>query len=127
MPRAAAALFNLVKTAEQELKKDEPHDIQGLLGIRSAMIQMDQVFGVLDETSTDSTSKANASLAADDSNNDANVAVPDEVLQLVQDRIKAKDAADYALADTIRQQIKNEYGYMIKDVKGGEPIITRVE
>ena len=53
--------------------------------------------------------------------------VPDEVLQLVQERINAKEAQDYTLADTIRQQIKNEYGYAIKDVKGGAPIISPVE
>jgi cysteinyl-tRNA synthetase len=129
MPRAAAALFNLVKAAEQELKQnDESRDIHGLLGIRTAMLQMDQVFGILDETHVDTTHQNNGTLTTEDSsNNDSNSAVPDEVLRLVQARINAKEAQDYTLADTIRQQIKNEYGYVIKDVKGSLPIITPVE
>ena len=133
MPRAAAALFNLVKAAEQEMKKDETQrDIPGLLGIRTAMLQMDQVFGILEETHTDTTTNTSesSSMSTDDARNNsknANMPIPDEVLQLVQERINAKEAQDYTLADTIRQQIKNEYGYVIKDVKGGAPIITPVE
>ena len=131
MPRAVAALFNLVKAAEQEMKKDEAsRDIPGLLNIRAAMLQMDQVFGILDETNSDTINKSDGTLMADDSSNigsDSNMAVPHEVLRLVQERINAKEAQDYALADTIRQQIKNEYGYDIKDVKGGAPILTPVE
>ena len=133
MPRAAAALFNLVKAAEQEMKKDETQrDISGLLGIRTAMLQMDQVFGILEETHTDTTTNTSesSSMSTDDARNNsknANMPIPDEVLQLVQERINAKEAQDYTLADTIRQQIKNEYGYVIKDVKGGAPIITPVE
>ena len=129
MPRAAAALFNLVKAAEQEMKQDTaPRDVPGLLGIRSAMLQMDQVFGILlDETNVDDTIHGDNSDATDKNNKDSNTTIPDAVRRLVQERIDAKEAQNYELADSIRQTIMKEYGFIIKDVKGGEPIITPVE
>jgi cysteinyl-tRNA synthetase len=123
MPRAAASLFDLVKAAEVELKisPEEERDVRGLLAIRTALQEMDRVLGVFDRAieSNDDTEDSSSSGQVES-------AVPLDVLDLVQQRIDAKSAQDYALADEIRQRILHEYGYVIKDVKGGDPIVTPV-
>jgi cysteinyl-tRNA synthetase len=123
MPRAAAALFDLVKAAEVELKisPEDERDVRGLLAIRTAMLEMDRVFGMFDRASEkiDDAEDASTCLADDP-------AIPSDVMDLVQQRIDAKSAQDYALADEIRKRILYEYGYVIKDVKGGDPIVTPV-
>ena len=130
MPRAAAALFSLIKAAEQELKqqqqqngndKDKPMsssslDIVGLQAVLQAIEQMDQVFGIFYQVPE-----------KDDDSNTANGAnVPDEVMELVGQRSAAKEAKDWELADSLRQRIA-ELGFTVKDVKGGAPIVTPVE
>jgi cysteinyl-tRNA synthetase len=146
MPRAAAALFALVKAAEQELKRcsdasagsssdiDEDHsshqqssaasyDLVGLRAVLDAIRRMDAVFGIFD----------NASLASQDSESGSSTVVeekealpPAAVLELVDQRAAAKTAKDWALADSLRQRI-TDLGWSVKDVKGGgEPIVTRL-
>ena len=130
MPRAAAALFSLIKAAEKELKKqqqqngndkDKPMtssslDIVGLQAVLQAIEQMDQVFGIFYQVPE-----------KDDDSNTANGAnVPDEVMELVGQRSAAKEAKDWELADSLRQRIV-QLGFTVKDVKGGDPIVVPVE
>jgi cysteinyl-tRNA synthetase len=44
----------------------------------------------------------------------------------VGQRTAAKDAKDWELADSLQARI-TEFGFAIKDVKGGEPIISPIE
>jgi cysteinyl-tRNA synthetase len=121
MPRAAAALFSLVKAAEQELKRvanvddDPPHrlDLAGLKAIRDAMERMDQVFGIFYQTRDEITH--NEQVASP---------IPDGVRVLVDQRTAAKNAKDWELADSLRNRIA-ELEFAVKDVKGGDPIAIR--
>jgi hypothetical protein len=47
-------------------------------------------------------------------------------MELVGQRTAAKDAKDWELADSLRARI-SELGFAVKDVKGGEPIISPIE
>jgi cysteinyl-tRNA synthetase len=109
MPRAAACLFALVKAAETELKREDTMDTQGLRAIYNAMEDMDRVFGIfymVDEQDAPE--------------------VPEEVMELVGQRAAAKAAKDWELADSLRSRI-TELGFVVMDVKGGEPIVSPVE
>ena len=125
MPRAVASFIGVVKEVEKEMKrvaKDEsaPLDVVGLAAAREALEKMDQVFGIfytVPETEEDGEAKSKA--AEDDDT------VPDEVLELVSRRSAAKEAKDWELADGLRSRI-TELGFAVKDVKGGEPIISRL-
>ena len=129
MPRAAAALFSLIKAAELELKKQPKQqdekttlasalDIVGLKAVLRAMEQMDRVFGIfyqvpgMDEDSTNGVASSDA-------------LVPEDVLELVRQRNAAKEAKDWELADSLRQRIA-ALGFVVQDVKGGVPIVTPV-
>lgn len=119
MPRATAALFALIKDAEKELKalaRDESYniDLVGLKAVLDAMITMDDIFGIFYEAPTGST---------DDTTEGADDAIPEEIIDLVHQRTKAKEDKDWALADSLRQTIQ-EKGFAVKDVKGGDPIIS---
>ena len=123
MPRAAASLFQLVKLGENEFKrvaKDTSDtlvlDLVGLRAIDEAMTQMDQVFGIFYEV---------PGFEEEESRDDAESQVPDHVLELVSKRTEAKESKDFALADSLRDQLQ-DLGYTVKDVKGGEPIVTRL-
>eukprot|EP00536_Pseudo-nitzschia_multiseries_P014678 jgi/Psemu1/327624/estExt_fgenesh1_pg.C_7510004 len=136
MPRAAAALFSLVKATEQEfkrVKKDEEAvpDAEGLAGVRAAMLQMDKVFGIFYEvplTEDEQKAKEEASSSGGDDGANANAApeISDEVMALVVQRTDAKEAKDWELADSLRARI-TELGFAVKDVKGGDPIVTKLE
>lgn len=132
MPRASASLFSLIKCAEKELKRaskaaDEGSsaaalDLVGLQSIQSAIRQMDQIFGIfytvpLTKEEVDSSHENDSSDSGD---------VPDEVMDLVMQRAEAKEAKDWELADSLRARVA-QLGFDIKDVKGGEPVVTRVE
>ena len=51
--------------------------------------------------------------------------IPDDVMELVLSRAAAKDGNDWDLADSLRAKI-TELGFAVKDVKGGDPIVTRI-
>ncbi|KAL7577786.1 hypothetical protein ACA910_010542 [Epithemia clementina (nom. ined.)] len=142
MPRAAAALFSIIKLAEAEFKKlsinnvsgglsgSSTHqeadavtvlDIQGLKAIQQALVQMDEIFGIFYQVP-----KSHQGDNADEENghDDDSTNIPEEVLQLVAQRTAAKEAKDWKHADTLRNQIA-ELGFLVKDVKGGEPILSR--
>jgi len=125
MPRAAASLFGLVKAAENELKRvnkdnDATLDLVGLASIQSALTEMDRVFGIFYQVPDSHSSSAEKEEGGGDTDN-----VPDEVLDLVHQRTAAKDSKDWDLADSLRSQI-TELGYAVKDIKGGDPIVTRL-
>jgi cysteinyl-tRNA synthetase len=122
MPRAAASLFGLVKSAENEFKRvakdsSELLDLAGLQAIGKAMEQMDKVFGVFYQVPMSEEEEAEA---------EQKDVVPNEVLELVTQRTEAKEAKDWDLADSLRSRI-TELGFKVKDVKGGDPIVSRLE
>jgi cysteinyl-tRNA synthetase len=127
MPRAAASLFALVKAAEGEFKrvaKQEdgaaPLDVAGLNAILEAMEDMDQIFGIFYRVPVGEDEEQQGA----DGNSPAEV--PTEVMDMVTQRSAAKDAKDWGLADSLRKQIA-ELGYAVKDVKDGEPVVSRVD
>lgn len=118
MPRAAASLFALIKAAETEFKKNEDAmDIVGLRAIDNALLEMDKVFGVFYQVPMSETEEQEQAEA---------LIVPDEVMELVGLRTAAKDAQDWDLADSLRKRI-TMLGFKVKDVKGGEPIVSPLE
>ena len=116
MPRAAASLFALVKAAEAEFKTDTP-DVAGLAAIDNALQQMDKVFGIFYQVPMTEEEQAQQ---------EESTVVPETVLELVGQRTVAKEAKDWELADSLRARI-TELGFAVKDVKGGEPEISRLE
>lgn len=127
MPRASASLFSIVKAAENEFKriakaeKDDETlkstlDIFGLKQVQSALQQMDRVFGVYYEVPGASSGEEEEPVVE---------TIPDEVMELVLQRTTAKDAKDWDLADSLRAKI-TDLGFVVKDVKGGKPIVTKI-
>lgn len=121
MPRASAALFALVKEAENEFKrvaKDESEslDFASLASRMKGIKQMDKVFGIFYQVP----------LSAEEQVHQSEDVIPTDVVELVTQRLAAKEAKDWELADSLRARIA-ELGFAVKDVKGGAPIISRVE
>ena len=122
MPRASAALFGLIKVAEKEFKRvskdsDACLDLDGLEAVSEALTKMDKVFGIFYEVPT-----TEDELAEDESHD----TIPDDVIELVAERTAAKESKDWELADSLRTRI-TELGFTVKDVKGGEPIVSRIQ
>ncbi|KAG7344930.1 cysteinyl-tRNA synthetase [Nitzschia inconspicua] len=145
MPRASASLFSLIKAAEKELKRGTavasssssptdnkvPLDLVGLLSIATALRRMDTVFGIFYNvplTEEEEQQQQAAAAAAIEQTDDASPieTVPEEVMVLVTQRTEAKQAKDWDLADSLRTRIA-ELGFVVKDVKGGDPVVTRSE
>eukprot|EP00980_Cylindrotheca_fusiformis_P010255 scaffold2277_cov137-Cylindrotheca_fusiformis.AAC.10 len=125
MPRASSSLFSLVKVAEKEFKrvsKDETEslDLVGLKSILDAMHEMDKVFGIFYDVPATKEEEEKAMKDADDGS------IPEDVLDLVQQRAQAKETKDWDLADSLRSRI-TELGFAVKDVKGGDPVVSRIE
>ena len=120
MPRAAASFFNLVKEAETILKQvnqGTTFDKVGLQAIQVGLDRMDQVFGIFYQVP----------LSEQEATVDVSNVIPPEVLTLVDQRVAAKEAQDWDLADALRKRI-SELGFNVKDIKGsGEPIVSRLE
>ncbi len=128
MPRASASLFALVKAAEQEFKRvkkdDETSlDLRGLEAIQATMRKMDEVFGIFYEVPL---TKEEEEQQQQEESEPKDLTTPDEVLELVVQRTNAKEAKDWELADSLRARI-TELGFVVKDVKGGDPIVTKLE
>lgn len=129
MPRAAAALFDLIKLAEAVVypKKNASHDHQpptnydlvGLRAIRNGIDRMDQVFGIL------YTIPSSIREGKEEHSSIGSMSIPPEVLELVSQRTAAKNNKDWEMADSLRRRI-TELGYTVQDVKNGEPIVTPV-
>mmetsp|Transcript_26643 Transcript_26643/g.60161 ORF Transcript_26643/g.60161 Transcript_26643/m.60161 type:complete len:587 (-) Transcript_26643:24-1784(-) len=124
MPRASASLFSIVKAAEKEFKRFAKSDDDGALdlgGLRCALDainKMDQVFGIFYDVPAVNGDEASSSEEDD-------LSVPGNVLDLVMQRTAAKEAKDWELADSLRTKIR-ELGFAVKDVKGGDPVISKV-
>lgn len=129
-PRAAAALFGVIKVAETELKrykKEEKDmasvtqlDLDGLVAVKNALLQMDKVFGVFYNVPNpihDNGSEMEQICIG------KSALIPDEVMELVRSRTAAKEAKNWTNADALRNKIA-ELGYVVKDVKGGDPIVS---
>jgi len=131
MPRAAAALFTILKATEKEFKRAAkndnvtPIDTVGLRAVLEALLQMDRVFGIFYQVPLTKEEEAAAAAAAAAGDDQAGSAVPEEVMELVRQRTSAKEAKEWDTADTLRAQI-TDLGYAVKDVKGGEPIVTAI-
>lgn len=131
MPRAAASLFGLIKAAENEFKRvaktsadgDATLDLVGLEAIRTALQKMDQVFGIFYQVPDSHTSASEKEGGQGTSSGGGEI--PQDVMDLVHQRTNAKDSKDWDLADSLRSQI-TDLGYAVKDVKGGDPIVTRL-
>jgi cysteinyl-tRNA synthetase len=130
MPRASAALFALVKEAERIFKDaaaanaaDESSladaDAATLRDINDAMNRMDMVFGIFYAPPSRSDDEASG-----DDEAESGTPIPEQVLVLVSERAQAKADKDWALADSLRTRIA-ELGYQVKDVKDGDPIVSR--
>ena len=50
-----------------------------------------------------------------------NIEVPEEVLELVEERKKAREEKNWSLSDELRDKIKDK-GYIVKDTKEGMTI-----
>jgi len=134
MPRASACLFSVVKAAETEFKRvakavtndggEETNsstlDLIGLARVKQALEQMDKVFGIYYDVPNEK--KDEPSESSGDTGDGKGI--PEEVMQLVALRTEAKDAKDWDVADSLRAKI-TELGYAVKDVKGGDPIVTK--
>jgi cysteinyl-tRNA synthetase len=94
-------------------------DLVGLTSVQRALDKMDQIFGIFYNVPA-------INGISNESNDESNLLVPDDVMQLVAQRTAAKDSKDWALADSIRSKI-TALGFDVKDIKGGDPIITRSE
>lgn len=131
MPRAAAALFSVIKAAEKELKRiskdgEESElvdlhqlDRAGLNAVNDTLLRMDKVFGIFYEV-------PHGESQIQDSDEKIANSIPEDVLQLVKQRAQAKETMDWELADTLRKRI-SDLGFSVKDIKGGEPLISRIE
>mmetsp|Transcript_24838 Transcript_24838/g.52904 ORF Transcript_24838/g.52904 Transcript_24838/m.52904 type:complete len:245 (-) Transcript_24838:82-816(-) len=131
MPRASASLFTLIKAAENEFKRIKKAekandgsaaklDMEGLQQVQTTMRKMDQVFGIFYEVPlTEDEKKAGEKSSGVPE-------ISDEVMELVLQRTNAKEAKDWDLADSLRARI-TELGFVVKDVKGGDPIVSRIE
>jgi cysteinyl-tRNA synthetase len=136
MPRASASLFAVIKLAEAEfkrMKKQEkqllkngndiemiPLDKKGLEVARDALLQMDKIFGL--QYTVPPAKNEDGSVVEEESIDDE---IPTDVVELVKSRTAAKEAKDWDLADSLRSRIA-ELGFAVKDVKGGEPIVSRL-
>jgi cysteinyl-tRNA synthetase len=133
MPRASACLFSIVKAAEKEFKRvdkskadgeesaESTLDLEGLKQVQQALDKMDQVFGIYYEVPKAADERSGEEDEADGDS----LVVPDEVMELVMQRTAAKDSKDWELADSLRKKI-TELGFAVKDVKGGDPIVSKV-
>ncbi len=134
MPRASACLFSIVKAAEKEFKRVDKSktdgeksaeltlDLAGLKRVQQALDEMDKVFGIFYNVPA---SKDVTSSSDQDSASDENTVVPGDIMELVMQRSKAKEAKDFELADSLRAKIA-ELGFTVKDVKDGDPVVSRI-
>jgi cysteinyl-tRNA synthetase len=91
--------------------------MEGVRCAQQALDLMDHVFGIfyiIPSEDTDLDIERNQEV------------IPDEVLQLVDQRASAKEAKNWKMADSLRDQI-SQLGYTVKDVKGGRPLVSRSE
>lgn len=139
-PRAVAELFALVSYTEKLLSSvnNENSSISSISGgvsniavmtrtqakiILQSVYNMDLVFGLFYSVPSDYF----PDFAAGSSNSDASGAsgsVPEAVVVLAQSRMEAKKNKQFALADSLRDQI-SDLGYIVKDKKDGFDLVRK--
>jgi len=124
-PRAAAALFTLVKGAEKALKSTPsslpPSEARKVL---AALERMDAVLGIF----YDPPSVEGGAEGGGEEGGPGVVTVaelPAEAQELVRRRGEAKERKEWGEADKCREELKTRFGVVLKDVKGGEVQIVR--
>lgn len=110
-PRAAAAMFSLVNASEKMLKAKEM-DAHAAESVLRCLDDMDKVFGIFYTPimPTDNSGSRPGSTAQAE--------VPPHLLELLDERAKARKAKDFARADEIRDNISRE-GFSIVDTPQG--------
>lgn len=124
-PRAAAALFTLVKGAEKALKSTPcslpPSEARKVL---VALERMDEVLGIF----YDPPSVEGEGEGGDEGGGPVMVTLTDlpvKAQELVRKRGEAKERKKWGEADGYRDELKSKFGVVLKDVKGGEVQIVR--
>lgn len=100
-PKALAALFSFIN--DTNLEKIDKHDAKKLLALMSKLNDIYSAWEISERKIE-------------------KLEIPDEIIQLAEERLQAKKAKNYALADDLRNKII-EKGYFIKDTKDGYEII----
>lgn len=111
-PRAAAAMFSVVNAAEKMLKAKQMNKNAAKICLR-CLEEMDRVFGIFYAPT----------MPGKDSNSGSETQVheaapPQHLLKLLDERIQARKAKDFARADAIRDQVSAE-GFAIVDTLQG--------
>ena len=96
---AITAIFNLVRDANTSVANANASD-SALKAALDKLVELTDVLGIEAETEDP---------------------VPQEVMDLVQKRAEAKKAKDFALADSLRNQITS-MGYSVKDTANGPQV-----
>jgi cysteinyl-tRNA synthetase len=124
-PRAAAALFALVKGAEKALKSTPsslpPSEARKVV---VALERMDEVLGIF----YDPPSVEGGGEGGKEGGGPVVVTLaelPVEAQELVRRRGEAKERKEWGEADECRDALKTRFGVVLKDVKGGEVQIVR--
>ena len=100
---------------------DPPLDLVGLKSVQQVLKKMNEVFGIYYDVP-----KVKGEESEDgDSASEDDASVPEDVMELVVQRTAAKNAKDWEMADSLRAKI-TELGFAVKDVKGGDPIVSKV-
>ncbi len=100
---ALAAVFDTVREANAALDR-RAMDAGAAAAVLLQFRRWDAVLGVMDKP--------------------ADAAIPDEVQQLVEQRLAARAAKDWALSDALRDQIQ-ALGWMLKDTPKGQVVTKR--
>lgn len=122
-PRAAAALFTLVKNAEKAVKGGAL-TATGAKHLMEALERMDTVLGIFYEPPAIKGVKKEA-VASGKPTTVLLEELPPEVQDLIARRREAKESKNWVLADELRDELKTKYKVVLKDVKGGSLQITR--
>lgn len=110
--KAIANLFGYFKAVKAKIKNGDKTYLQDISQIRKTY----SLLGIFKRNAKEFLSKAR-----NDENTPAANAIPSEVLELVEKRKQAKLNRDYALADSLRDEITKS-GYTVTDTKDGVKI-----
>ncbi|CAM9327264.1 unnamed protein product [Pylaiella littoralis] len=144
-PRAAASLFAVVKAGETALKR--ARSVSGSSGdpatggavddasqpslpradaeyLLSALDRMDSVLGIFYEPAGYEAARNADGGGGGESAGDGG-GLPEIMAELMAKRLAARESKDWATADAVRDEIK-ALGYAVKDVKGKDPVVSRI-
>lgn len=109
-PRAVAAMFSLVNSAEKTLKSQKLGK-SSCRAVLDCLDDMDRVFGIFYSPKLDS-ADVNSNQKTDE------VPISPELTRLLEERAEAREAKNFAKADEIREKIAAA-GFTIVDTKQG--------